>query len=263
MIWFLKAGKEAEYMTLNLSDGEVPSVARFAPSVFSEMTVPLPDEYFFSTRGFKQARLDYLLNPIPWADRSDDIVWRGGAVGTGVCNPDPALADHPGTVQRIRLAHMTKGTDIDVRFVPVSAAVSIWEPLLRADLTGERIPEESWLGRKYAIDVDGFTNTWSNFIIRMRYGCCVLKVASQYGYRQWYYDKLVPYEHFVPVKADLSDFFDQIEWVRSNPQKAEEIGKAGQEFAANMSFESEAEHAAKAILDNWRWPLAEHLPNLQ
>lgn len=209
LVWFLRAGPDAEYITFNNSDGEVASCARFTPPSLSQHIIPLTDEY-----AARAATLD-------WADRTDDFVWRGGTLGTGVWNPTRELVDHPGVIQRIRLAHMAKGTDLDFKFVPTNATTAkIWEPVKRAGLAGERVEEPTWLTRKYAIDIDGMTNTWSNLIIRMHYGCCVLKVASQYGYRQWYYDKLVPYEHFVPVKADMSDMFEKMDWVRNNQSQA-------------------------------------------
>lgn len=37
------------------------------------------------------------------------------------------------------------------------------------------------------------------------------------------------WEHFVPVKMDLSDLQEKIEWARSNDQKLKEIAKKGRE----------------------------------
>ena len=41
------------------------------------------------------------------------------------------------------------------------------------------------------------------FFTRLLMGCCVIKVASPFGYRQWYYGDLVPWRHYVPVAADM------------------------------------------------------------
>lgn len=48
---------------------------------------------------------------------------------------------------------------------------------------------------------------------------------------------------------------EQIEWALSNPKKAEEIAANGQNFARQLTFESESVLAGKLILENWRWPL--------
>jgi hypothetical protein len=250
IVWMMRAGPDAAYLTFNLSDGESPSVARFSFSTGQSDVIALPDQYFLDERGFQAMKL-IGLEAKPWAQRSDDIVWRGAAVGTGVMNPDPAFAQHPSIVQRIRLAHLCKGTEVDFAFVPNSMTGEIWQGLLRAELTGERVEEPTWADRKFAIDVDGFTNTWSNLFIRLAFGCCVLKVDSQFGYRQWYYDKLIAWEHFVPVKADLSDLFEKIAWARANEAACAQIAAQGQALAGAMTLETESAHAAATILEHW------------
>lgn len=252
IVWLLKAGSEAEAITFNLSDGEAASVARFAASSPTTGIIPIPDEYFFSSRGFVAARGTADKCTISWDDRLDELVWRGGAAGTGTFNPALELADNLGVRQRIRLAHLLNGSEVDFKFVKSYTVDGDWNTLQRAGLSGDPIPEQSWACRKYAIDIDGFTNTWSNLIIRMHYGCCVLKIVSQYGYRQWYYHDLKPFEHFVPVAADLSNFWERWDWVKSHPAEAKAIAKQGQDFVRRMTFESEANVAAELIRENWK-----------
>src|SRR5690606_40217674 len=119
-------------------------------------------------------------------------------------------------------------------------------------LTGDPRAEAKWLGDKYAIDIDGWTNAWSNLLIRMHFGCCVLKVASADGYRQWWYDRLIPWEHFVPVRADMSDLLEKIDWVRTNDSEAAAIASHGQPIDRCMALESETAHAARAVEADWQ-----------
>ena len=84
-------------------------------------------------------------------------------------------------------------------------------------------------------------------LVRMHLGCCVIKVDSQEGYRQWYYDRIRPWEHFVPVKSDMSDLIEKIEWARSHDAEAQAIAANGRAFARSMTFESETDHAIAAI----------------
>ena len=37
---------------------------------------------------------------------------------------------------------------------------------------------------------------------------------------QWFYDKIIPGEHFVSIKDDLSDMFTQMEEMNKNDAKA-------------------------------------------
>lgn len=42
-------------------------------------------------------------------------------------------------------------------------------------------------------------------------------------YYEHFYSKLVPYKHFVPIKRDLSDVIEKIEWARANDLRVKEI----------------------------------------
>jgi Glycosyl transferase family 90 len=121
------------------------------------------------------------------------------------------------------------------------------ERLASAGILGDYIAPITWCGLKFAIDIDGNTNAWSNFFTRLLMGCCVLKVASAAGYRQWYYGDIEPWIHYVPVKADLSDICERIAWCRSNHAGARRIAAAGQEFATARDFDNEIAAAARRV----------------
>jgi hypothetical protein len=105
----------------------------------------------------------------------------------------------------------------------------------------------SWGRRRYAIDVDGNTNAWSNLFTRLLLGCCVLKVGSPRGFRQWYYGDLRPFEHFVPVAADLSDLKEKVDWCRSHEPECREIAAAGERLARARTFEVEMDRAVERL----------------
>jgi hypothetical protein len=50
-------------------------------------------------------------------------------------------------------------------------------------------------------------------------------------WREFFFDALVPFEHYIPVKEDLSDLSSQIDWAEANPDSAAAIARQGQEFA--------------------------------
>ncbi len=136
-----------------------------------------------------------------------------------------------------------KGTRLDFRFVnpkpPALATV-----LEEAGLVADRVEPKTWATRKFAIDIDGVTNAWNNLFHRLLMGNCVLKVESQMGYRQWYYDKLQPYQHYVPIKKDLSDLEQQIDWVLTYDKYAKMIAEAGQRVAQSLTWDSVLEDTA-------------------
>jgi hypothetical protein len=46
----------------------------------------------------------------------------------------------------------------------------------------------------------------------------------------WFHKKLVAYEHYVPIKEDLSDLWDQIRWCRANDRTCEQISRQAKTF---------------------------------
>jgi len=244
--WFHQTDEDIREIIFNASDGDHPSIADFRYSGTSEKQVLLPDTHFFRDRGYANTDAFAANNPIDWNARSDDIIWRGGANGLGHWTVDEATVTLPGVMQRLHMAHKCTSLDIDFRFVTKPGRHD-YHPLKRAGFIGDYVPSHDWGAKKYAIDIDGYTNAWSNFMQRLKLGCCVLKVDSPFKYRQWYYDRIQPWEHFVPIKSDLSDLQQQVDWVRTNPEKAREIASNGQSFARALTLESENSYAIKAI----------------
>lgn len=52
--------------------------------------------------------------------------------------------------------------------------------------------------------------------------------------RDWIHDHLVPWEHYVPVRMDLSDLRKKFEWAESHPKEARRIAEAGTAFARQV-----------------------------
>jgi hypothetical protein len=253
LYWLMQCPLEVKSLSVTLSDGDAPSGARFSPSTNRSCIVPIPDPYFFRYTGFRDIRDLAERDLIAWEDRSGDIVWRGDSSGHGTFDPVLGGEQPKMAAQRLDLilaAQKIPGVDV---------ALSIYrrnelrtELLVQAGFLKDPIPEESWARRKFAIDVDGQTNTWSNMFIRMLLGCCVLKLDSKYNFRQWYYDRLRAWEHFVPVKADASDLGEKIEWLRSNDAEASRIADNGRLFMQAMTFEVGQREAVELITNHWR-----------
>lgn len=244
--WFSKTPDNVRQIVVDLSDGHLQTSAQYRYCTTSTRYTPLPDTHFFRDYGYAATDAFAAEKAPAWDDRSDDIIWRGAANGTGMFSLDPAVADNPGVIQRVRMAQKCKDLDVDFRFL-FNPGHPFCNVLKSAGLIGDPIPKHDWGGMKYAIDIDGFSNAWCNFMQRLKLGCCVLKVDSQFGFYQWYYHKLEPWTHFVPIKADLSDLAEQIDWVKSHPGEAKTIAAQGQALAKSLTFESECAAAVQAI----------------
>jgi hypothetical protein len=251
LYWLMNCPPEVRRMSVTISDGDQSSWAKYSPSTNQAHQVAVPDPYFFDYDGYAWARAWAEESAVPWAQRSDEIVWRGADSGLGAFDPVLGASSPHLAAQRLILWMAA----LDVPGVDVGISTYGRDPthvdvLRQYGVLREPVPEKSWAARKFAIDVDGHTNAWSNLLTRLHFGCCVLKVASRHGYRQWYYDRLIPWEHFVPVKADLSDFAEQVEWVRANDSRAAEIAAAGQAFARALTFEATRLEAVELITAN-------------
>lgn len=251
--WLDACPDQVREMTVNATDGDVPSRARFSASSRTITQVPIPDPLFYRHRGFARERAT-AKEGSGWSARSEDLVWRGAPNGFGQLGFDPVSATDPSVKARIRMVMLLRDQPgCDVRLTGGRSLEKVWREVARSSgLVAGYVPADAWLAQKYAIDIDGWTNTWSNLLVRMLFGCCVFKVDSQLGFRQWYYGRLKPFEHYVPVRADMSDFIEKIEWARSHDAEARAIAEAGQRFAMGLDFEAGRRDAVEIISANWQ-----------
>ena len=244
--WLAQADPAVPEIVADVSDGDHPGFADFTFSSFLPEKVLMPDAHFFRDRGYAATRDFAAQNPVDWDARSDDIVWRGGMNGAGLISDAPLLRDHPGVNQRLRMVAKGQELGLDTAFVPGGGYQ--YEPYLRqVGLMRPRVPANSWIGRKYAIDIDGFSNAWDNLLTHFHLGNCVFKVGSNFGYRQWYYERLEPFRHFIPVRADMSDLEEKVDWARSHDREAREIAHEGQGLARSLTWDSERAEAGERI----------------
>lgn len=62
----------------------------------------------------------------------------------------------------------------------------------------------------------------------------VFKQESKYY--EYFYHHLNPYEHYVPIKSDLSDLINKIRWARNNDIKMRQIAKAGRALMRQVAL---------------------------
>lgn len=81
---------------------------------------------------------------------------------------------------------------------------------------------------KYQVNVDGTVAAY-RFPYLLGGGSMVLKQESKY--HEHFYDLVKPWQHYVPVRHDLSDLIERIRWANDNDAEAKKIAQAGQKFA--------------------------------
>ena len=91
----------------------------------------------------------------------------------------------------------------------------------------EPIPFVKMSQYKYILNIDGSVTAF-RISAELAFGSVILKVDSDY--KIWYLDLLKPYIHYIPIKKDLSDLKEKIEWCKENQDKCKQIGINARKF---------------------------------
>jgi len=178
---------------------------------------------------------------IPWEEKKNAAVWRGASTGCGttvetnprlkvsylsVLHPDKInagivkwnnrprkQANNPylSTIENLKGVRTSKHMEYNGVVIPQVDRMSPME-------------QSSY---KYLIHVDGHVSAF-RLSYELKMGCVLLLADSQY--RMWFRTLLKPYEHYVPVKQDLSDLVEKIEWCRNNDDKCKIIADNARKF---------------------------------
>lgn len=98
---------------------------------------------------------------------------------------------------------------------------------------------------KYLIDLQG--NGWSARTKLLLHSGRPLFYQERKWNEYWFFD-MEPFVHYIPVKEDLSDLFDRIEWAETHPEECWNISKNAVEFSRNNLGRINAIERFKKIL---------------
>ena len=243
LIAAVQAANPSGSCVLNLGDeGHRPGLA--FDGAGSRFTL-VPDCFFLKTNAYADLAETYRRRAIPWRERRPILFWRGTTTGR-----EPNLDALP----RVRMCRMAQslGELADVGFSAASQQFAGAEPWLRAQgLLRDFVPNWQYDTYQLHIATDGNASPWLS-LAKMHTGSPVLKVESPQGFRQWYYQRLVPWENYVPIRSDLADLNDTVRTLLADPARAQRIGLAGRELARSMSCEAEIARAVPVALGAFR-----------
>ncbi len=100
---------------------------------------------------------------------------------------------------------------------------------------------------RYALESEQPVTGSSALFAGLLSGACLLRAAAPGAPRLWLHDRLVAWEHFVPVAADLSDLASQVAWLQANDAAAQEMARRGRAVALAAGYEAELGRAAKVV----------------
>jgi len=206
----------------------------------------IPDRDFMRTKGYIETRRAYQESLVSWDARESVAFWRGSSTGWPLKNGSLRSIQRVSLCERALSSPRSQFYDVGLSDI-VQMTDEQKEEISSLNIIKGYVDSKGWLKYKYLIDIDGNTNAWAGLFQRLLSGSTVLKIASPHGYRQWYYDRLVPWENYVPVEADMSDLDDKILWLREHDEQAERIGAAGRDLALSLNYEEEMKKAVEVI----------------
>ena len=199
------------------------------------LDIPMPNyDDVFVALGTVKVPIDKFV--IRWSKKSiDRAIFRGGPSGCGytaetnmrIKLATMALSDDPRAAD-LDVGISGKGATIDshsIRFDPVHGLGMLNTGIKPASKFMTMVEQSNY---KYIIHIDGNVNAY-RLLTTMATGSLILRVESEYT--SWFDHMIKPNVHYLPVRADLSDLYEQITWARANDLKCKKIAVKGLEFA--------------------------------
>lgn len=212
-----------------------PILSMVTTDRYADIPIPTGDDWSRISRldgkFFPRSCKEYdekAIQKISWDDKKPVAVFRGGSTGCGVT---------PETNMRLKIALLSsknpKGKNGQQL---LDAGITNWN-LRPRKLIGEKYLEtieienipfnlvekltpEEQAKFKYIVNIDGHVSAF-RLSLELSMGCVILLVNSPYS--MWYRKLLQPWVHYVPVKENLSDLLERVEWCQNNDSKCKEI----------------------------------------
>lgn len=221
------------YLVGNASD-QAPILAQ-ARREKARYTVLIPDQLCLSESWYKDSR-EILEGDISWEKKVPVAIWRGWLSDTGEPS-DGHLASNYDQTPRFAICKIGSAHPecIDAGFTNLDSKEmeSIAKNLkfLKSPLS----KREHLLG-KYLPVLDGHMCTYPGYQWRLlSHSVCLKQESDQV---QWFYKALQPYVHYIPVKNDMSDLVEKINWAKEHDQETAAIAERARDFALkNLLFE--------------------------
>ncbi len=104
---------------------------------------------------------------------------------------------------------------------------------------------------KYQIDLaGGGGTTWTGTIEKLQMPGLLFHHVTPT--KDYFHDRLIPWKHYIPVSADLSDLKSKYDWSKRNPDKAKRVANAGTRFIREIGT---AEGFARMFEEDFKEPL--------
>ncbi|KAJ7101945.1 glycosyl transferase family 90-domain-containing protein [Mycena epipterygia] len=213
----------------NIHKRSIPKNRPGADCSKSLSDILFPTEYYYD-RSWWSRKFAHRDN-IPWENKAPKIYWRG------MSNGGMIIGENYHHFARFKLADMAREHPdlMDVTITRFGETLceegcDRMAVLAEYNITGNSEPRE---------DI---------YFGLLRSGSLVFKSTL---FEEYFNDWLRPFEHYVPVKADLSDLVRQINWANEHPDEARVIQQRGMEVARRVLTDDQNDCHFSAVLLEW------------
>jgi hypothetical protein len=167
---------------------------------------------------------------VPWNSKINQLIWRGSTAQYSLNGLHECMnCDNLKLFSRVFLCELSKSYPhlIDAKFTSfVQGAENV--PYVQ-QFKGNFVSFKHQFKYKYHLMVDGNSAPYSASGWKLFTNSLLFKADSDKI--QWYYRLLKPYEHYIPVKEDLSDLFEQLTYYKNHSLEAQSIATNARNFA--------------------------------
>jgi len=198
----------------------MPLVVRFvgvesSPAPLFPTPVILKWNGFFG-KSFSRRKNSYLEEE-DWLAKSPTIYWRGGTTGI------PFDYDFVYMMPRPELVHRFKderGFDVGITALDGVSKKMKSDGFMHKTRYVDYAQWQEFANFKFHLHVDGNTASWA-LIKKLSSGFVVLWQKSPVTFREFFYELLKPWEHFIPVEHDFSNLLAIRDWLATSEGEKE------------------------------------------
>lgn len=152
-----------------------------------------------------------------WEKKKEMAIWRGSLTRQMRLKLCQLSSQHP--------------DDLDAKLNTKADDPTLQRQIEKEGLFGEKVSWKEFLACKYLPTLDGVCCAAPAFQWRLLSGSLTLKQESDEI--QWFYRMVLPDLHYLPIKNDLSDLTQKIEWARAHDQECKEMAERACQFVLN------------------------------
>ncbi|KAI8612769.1 glycosyl transferase family 90-domain-containing protein [Chytriomyces sp. MP71] len=232
--------------TFEAKNTRVPVFSQVKPRCYADILMPMTMNHIaIAQRG-------HVHDPVPWERKKKVLFWRGSTTdgdhtearwplwrqGHRMRLGDWANAYAKANPGRVFDAGVSDPSTVDgplmvdVGFhAVIQCEENACNEMKEKYSVKQKVPLEKTMEFKYLLVVDG--NTWPN---RLQSYLETNSVLLYNGiFIDWYSFQLRPWIHFVPVRVDLADLEERLEWLQANDGKARQISENARALMAKMN----------------------------